>query len=307
MMTIKNQIKSYLNLCGKQKKLSYNTMRAYTIDMAQFQIFLERKELAEKSAQEIGKETIQDYVNTILEKYAPRSCSRKIASIKAFFNHLEFEDIIPISPFRKLKLSIRKPKTLPKTISKSEINAQLKYVYGIKKNAQTPRQKYDALKIVTAYELLLGTGLRVGEMCHLKVSDCDFDNRTIRVFGKGGKERIVYLISDNVLEALKGYLSLRKKESEYLFANWNGTRLREERIRSIIRSIAQVTVNRRITPHMFRHTFATTLLENHIDICYIQELLGHSSIRTTQIYLHLSNNAIRTTLMQARIRDHMLR
>lgn len=166
-MTIKNQIKSYLNLCNKQKKLSYNTMRAYTIDMFQFQLFLESKELSEKNASEIGKETIQNYIDVLLEKYAPRSCNRKIASIKAFFNHLEFEDIIPISPFRKLKLKIRKPKALPKTISKSEITSQLKYVYDLKKSAQTPRQKYDATTIVTAYELLLETGLRVGELCHL--------------------------------------------------------------------------------------------------------------------------------------------
>lgn len=174
MMTINNQIKAYLSYCSKQKKLSHNTMRAYAIDMAQFLSFLESKELAEKSACEIGKETIQNYVDSLLGKYAPRSCRRKIACIKAFFNHLEFDDIIPASPFRKLKLKIHTPKNLPKTMSKNEIATQLEYVYREKNGAQTPRQRFDAMRIIAIYELLITTGLRVGELCHLKVSDCDF-------------------------------------------------------------------------------------------------------------------------------------
>ena len=191
-------------------------------------------------------------------------------------------------------------------MKQSETTEQLRYIYQMANNTKTKRQLFYAKRAIAVYELLLGTGMRIGELCHLKLSSLDLDNQTIRILGKGGKERIVYLVSDIVVDAVKAYLKLRTSHSEFIFINWNNCRMREESIRSIILSIGERTVHRRITPHMFRHTFATMLLESNVDISYIQELLGHSSIRTTQIYLHLSNTSIRSALIQANLRNRLI-
>lgn len=306
MKSIATEIRDYLNNCEYQKKLSANTIRAYRIDATYFLSFLSQYKLQNEPASKIGKETIQQFVDNLLVHYAPRTCKRKIACIKALFNYLEFEDIIPINPFRKIRLKIKEAQTLPKVMKHSETTEQLRYVYQMANNTKTKRQLFYAKRAIAVYELLFGTGIRIGELCHLKLSSLDLDNQTIRILGKGGKERIVYLVSDIVVDAIKAYLKIRTSHSEFIFINWNNSRMREESIRNIILSIGEKTVHRRITPHMFRHTFATMLLESSVDICYIQELLGHSSIRTTQIYLHLSNTSIRTALIQANLRNRLI-
>ena len=306
MKSIATEIQDYLSNCEHQKKLSPNTIRAYKIDAKNFLSFLSQYKLQNEPASKIGKEIIQQFVDNLLVHYAPRTCKRKIACIKALFNYLEFEDIIPINPFRKIRLKIREAQTLPKVMKQSETTEQLRYVYQMANNTKTKRQLFYAKRAIAVYELLLGTGMRIGELCHLKLSSLDLDNQTIRILGKGEKERIVYLVSDIVVDAIKAYLKIRTSHSEFIFINWNNSRMREESIRRIIVSIGERTVHRRITPHMFRHTFATMLLESNVDISYIQELLGHSSIRTTQIYLHLSNTSIRSALMQANLRNRLI-
>lgn len=306
MRSIATEIQDYLSNCEHQKKLSPNTIRAYKIDAKNFLSFLSQYKLQNEPASKIGKEIIQQFVDNLLVHYAPRTCKRKIACIKALFNYLEFEDIIPINPFRKIRLKIREAQTLPKVMKQSETTEQLRYVYQMANNTKTKRQLFYAKRAIAVYELLLGTGMRIGELCHLKLSSLDLDNQTIRILGKGEKERIVYLVSDIVVDAIKAYLKIRTSHSEFIFINWNNSRMREESIRRIIVSIGERTVHRRITPHMFRHTFATMLLESNVDISYIQELLGHSSIRTTQIYLHLSNTSIRSALMQANLRNRLI-
>lgn len=306
MKSIATEIQDYLSNCEHQKKLSPNTIRAYKIDAKNFLSFLSQYKLQNEPASKIGKEIIQQFVDNLLVHYAPRTCKRKIACIKALFNYLEFEDIIPINPFRKIRLKIREAQTLPKVMKQSETTEQLRYVYQMANNTKTKRQLFYAKRAIAVYELLLGTGMRIGELCHLKLSSLDLDNQTILILGKGGKERVVYLVSNIVVDAIKAYLKLRTSHSEFIFINWNNRRMREESIRNIILSIGEKTVHRRITPHMFRHTFATMLLESNVDISYIQELLGHSSIRTTQIYLHLSNTSIRSALIQANLRNRLI-
>lgn len=306
MKSIATEIQDYLSNCEHQKQLSPNTIRAYKIDAKNFLSFLSQYKLQNEPASKIGKEIIQQFVDNLLVHYAPRTCKRKIACIKALFNYLEFEDIIPINPFRKIRLKIKEAQTLPKVMKQSETTEQLRYVYQMANNTKTKRQLFYAKRAIAVYELLLGTGMRIGELCHLKLSSLDLDNQTILILGKGGKERVVYLVSNIVVDAIKAYLKLRTSHSEFIFINWNNRRMREESIRNIILSIGEKTVHRRITPHMFRHTFATMLLESNVDISYIQELLGHSSIRTTQIYLHLSNTSIRSALIQANLRNRLI-
>ena len=309
MNTISDYIRAYLQYCQHQKKLSPNTLRAYQIDMAQFITYL-NAQYADRSPKEIDKKTIQAYVDHLVTHYAPRSCKRKIACLKAFFNHLEFEDIITVSPFRKLRIIIKEPKVLPKTIKKADISILLQHLYKVATKTNTPHQQFNAVRNIAIYELLLSTGIRVGELCRLQLEAIDFDGGTIQVCGKGNKERTVYLISDVVKKAIKNYAILRKQltgiRTEYFFVKWNTKKMCEENVRTHLQEISNKILHKRITPHMFRHTFATTLLESNVDVRYIQELLGHSSIKTTQIYLHLSNASIRTALNQACLREQYI-
>lgn len=304
MNNLSSYIQAYMLYCCNQKKLSGNTLRAYRIDTAQFVTYMHRH-LSVHSLNEIGKEQIKSYVDYLTVHYAPRTCKRKIACLKAFFNHLEFEDVITVSPFRKLRITLREPKNLPRIIRKADMSMLLQYAYKAAKEARTSYQNFKAIRTIAIYELLLSTGIRVGELCHIKTESIDLDNGTIQIIGKGDKERTVYLTSDVVKRALQNYSVLRSRigsSSVYFFVNWNNERIQEGNIRMLIRKNSDDVLHKRITPHMFRHTFATSLLENNIDISYIQELLGHSSIKTTQIYLHLSNASIRSALSQANIR-----
>ena len=306
METIIKSIREYLAYCKEQKKLSENTLRAYRIDTDQFIAYLKRRHLEAIASCDLTKDDVQGYVKELITSYATRTCKRKIACIKAFFNYLEFEDIIPVNPFRKVRTKLHEPKELPKTIRKQEISEQLKYVYSKVRHAKTQYEAFCSSRMVACYELMIGTGLRVGELCSLYADAIDLDNLTIRIKGKGGKERIVYLTSQHQINALQMFLKVKNEcqiSADYFFTNWNGSRMRESTVRRMVRIVATTVLSKKVTPHMFRHTFATALLEKNIDICYIQMLLGHSSIKTTQIYLHLSNSTIRAMLMSAKLRE----
>lgn len=306
MNGISNRIFSYLSICEKRKRLAANTIRAYSIDLKQFIWFLKEKGIESVEASEITKETLKEYVDCIQEQYAPRSFKRKVACLKAFFNYLEFEDEILVNPFRKMRIQIKESKGLPKVIKKFEISLQLHRVYQQAAYAKTAYQQFCAARKIACYELLINTGMRVGELCSLTMDAIDFDSGSIRIWGKGSKERIVYITSEMAMSALQRYKQLREQlgtTSDYLFINWKKRRMREETVRCFVRRIAEELLKKRITPHMFRHTFATMLLEKHVDISYIQALLGHSSIKTTQIYLHLCNASIREALEKTRLRD----
>ena len=305
MNHLSSYIQAYMLYCCNQKKLSANTLRAYQIDTSQFVTYMHRH-LAVHLLDEIGKDQIKSYVDYLTTHYAPRTCKRKIACLKAFFNHLEFEDVITVSPFRKLRITIREPKILPRIIRKADMSTLLQYAYKAAMETKTPCQNFKAIRTIAIYELLLSTGIRVGELCHLKTESIDLESGTIQIIGKGDKERTVYLTSDVVKRALQNYSVLRGKigiNSAFFFVNWNNERIQEGNIRMLIKKDSYALLHKRITPHMFRHTFATTLLESNVDIRYIQELLGHSSIKTTQIYLHLSNASIRSALSQAKVRE----
>lgn len=306
MASITNRIMAYMVICEKQKRLAANTLRAYSIDMKQFIEFLKEKEIESAEASEITKEILKEYIDRIQEQYAPRSFKRKVACIKAFFNYLEFEDEILVNPFRKMRIQIKESKELPKIIKKHEISLQLNHVYQQAADAKTAYQRFCSARMVACYELLVNTGMRVGELCRLTMDAIDFENGSVRIWGKGGKERIVYIASEISMEALQYYKQLRDQlntPSNYFFINWRQGRMQEYAVRSYIKRVADELLKKRITPHMFRHTFATMLLEKHVDISYIQALLGHSSIKTTQIYLHLCNASIRDTLIKTRLRD----
>ncbi|OEF96843.1 tyrosine-type recombinase/integrase [Desulfuribacillus alkaliarsenatis] len=285
MENLKELINSYLGYCQYQKKLSPKTIKAYTIDLQQFQTYLD------SINKKIHKQTITGYITHIHKNYKSKSIKRKIACLKAFFNHLEYEELIISNPFDKINVKFKEPFVLPKTIPIETIQKILSASYSEKKG--TTHANNSVTRDIAVLELLFATGVRVSELCSLKEHDVDINSQLIRISGKGSKERIVQIGNIDVLNALKNYQQCFAKhitQCGYFFVNRFYQRLSEQSVRFIIRKYTkQANVDKHLTPHMFRHSFATLLLEEDVDIRYIQKLLGHSSITTTQIYTHVTS------------------
>ncbi len=283
MLDLNLQIAEFLNYCKNRKALNYNTLKAYSIDLTQFS----------KHAEGVyKKETICNYLSLLHNHFKPKTIKRKIATLKAFTHYLLIEDVIDSNPFDKIETSFREPIVLPKTIPLNTINDILKAAY-LELNSDNTYYKYPTtLRNVTVLELLFATGARVSEICTLTPSSVDLSNHTVKIYGKGSKERIIQIENNDVLKILQKYYDSFQSvisETGYFFVNKMHRRLNEQSVRTIINKYVKLSdCNMHITPHMFRHSFATLLLEEDVDIRYIQKLLGHSSITTTQIYTHVT-------------------
>lgn len=288
MQTLETITKQYLNYCKIHKNLDSKTIKAYRIDLEQFISIIPINELP------INKETLMVYLSKIHEMYQPRTIKRKIASVKALFHYLEYEEIIESNPFNKINLNFRQPKRLPKTIPAHIIQTFLSTLYTEKDKAKTLYQQKSVIRDIAVIELLFATGMRISELCSLKQMSLDLENRTVLIFGKGAKERMLQIGNDDVITALTTYKTCYSDElsqTEWLFVNRLHNRLSEQSVRYMINHYVDIAeIEMHITPHMFRHSFATLLLEADVDIRYIQKMLGHSSITTTQIYTSMSMN-----------------
>lgn len=283
MLDLSIQITNFLNYCKNRKALNYNTLKAYSIDLTQFN----------KHAEGVyKKETICTYLSLLHNHFKPKTIKRKIATLKAFTHYLLIEDVIDSNPFDKIETSFREPIILPKTIPLNTINDILKAAYLELNSDNTYYKHLTTLRNVTVLELLFATGARVSEICTLTPSSVDLLNHTVKIYGKGSKERIIQIENNDVLKTLKKYYDSFQSvisETGYFFVNKMHRRLNEQSVRTIIKKYVKLSdCNMHITPHMFRHSFATLLLEEDVDIRYIQKLLGHSSITTTQIYTHVT-------------------
>lgn len=288
MQTLETITKQYLNYCKVHKNLDSKTIKAYRIDLEQFLSIIPVTELP------VDKETLMLYLSKIHEMYQPRTVKRKIASVKALFHYLEYEEIIENNPFNKIDLTFRQPKRLPKTIPANVIQTFLTTLYKEKTNAKTLYQQKCIIRDIAVMELLFATGMRISELCSLKQENLDLENKTVLIFGKGAKERMLQIGNDEVITALtiyKTYFSDELSQTDWLFVNRLQNRLSEQSVRYMINHyVSTAGIEMHITPHMFRHSFATLLLEADVDIRYIQKMLGHSSITTTQIYTSVSMN-----------------
>lgn len=282
-MNLPLQIQKFLDYCINRKALNSKTIKAYKIDLQQF---------AEYTCNEFSKKTICEYIITLHKEYKPRTIKRKIASVKAFTHYLLIEDIIHINPFDRIDVSFKEPIILPKTIPLGVIDSIFQCAYNNISQAKTDYQKQYAIRDVGVLEILFATGARVSEICTLTAKSVDLDNHTVKFFGKGSKERIIQIENADVLKALKTYYNLFYEAIQtcgYFFVNKFHNRLTEQSVRAIIcKYTDMIGIDIHITPHMFRHSFATLLLDEDVDIRYIQKLLGHSSITTTQIYTHVA-------------------
>lgn len=283
------EIQKYLQFCAKRKNLDYKTIKSYSIDLRQFTEFI-----CENNLLWISKNSIENYIDSLHNTLKPKSVKRKIASLKAFFHYLEVEEIIEINPFHKIQIKYKEPFILPKTIPLKTIEKIMNYAYMVRKRQTTSYGRKTALRNVLILELLFATGMRISELCSLTNKQINFSDYIIKIYGKGSKERLIQICNKNVQNLLDEYrreFDFELKNYDYFFINRLCNRLSEQSVRNMINSYSKgAGVSIHITPHMFRHSFATLLLEEDVDIRYIQQMLGHSSITTTQIYTHTSIN-----------------
>lgn len=280
-------ISNYLEYCKTQKRLDEKTLKAYIIDLKQFSTLTSCKEITM-----ITPNTLETHIAQLHQQYKPKTVKRKIASLKAFFHYLEYKDIIEHNPFNKIQVRFREPVILPKTIPLHTIETFLSIIYRQRYNAKTDYQKRNALRDAAIIELLFATGMRISELCALKNNDVNLFDGTILIHGKGDKERLIQIGNDAVIHILEEYKNnylFEIQNCKHFFANQSGNALSDQAVRRMINKYTSLAaIDLHITPHMFRHTFATCLLEADVDIRYIQEMLGHSSINITQIYTHVA-------------------
>ena len=278
---------NYFSYCENRKNLDCKTIKSYRIDLTQFEGFCREQQL-----NRYEKSTIEQYIELLHGKFKPKSVKRKIASIKAFYHYLESEDVIELNPFHKIQFNYKEPFILPKTIPVNNIESILRYAYNQLKLADTQYSKMTALRNALIIELLFATGMRISEMCSLTFEQVDYSNYIIKIYGKGSRERLIQICNENVQRLMSEYRNKYLKnanETNYFFTNRLHNKLSDQSVRNMLSNYAKgANVAQHITPHMFRHSFATLLLEEDVDIRYIQQMLGHSSITTTQIYTHTS-------------------
>jgi integrase/recombinase XerD len=301
MIKIQTAINNYLIHCRIEKRLSEKTIKAYQTDLLQFQKVLVELKLSH-DVREIKKESIRTFL-AILSDLKPKSLKRKMASLKAFFNFLEFEDHISVNPFRKMRLFIKEEKRLPNVLTVHEISKILEKAYRVKVkyNKKKSYSYIMSIRDIVIIELLFSTGARVSEIAGIKTGNINLKTGDIIIKGKGNKERVIQICNQEVLEVAREYYSLNsgliKESGGFFLTNRHGNGISDQSIRRIVKRIKDnAGINKHITPHMFRHSFASLLLENDVDIKYIQTLLGHSSITTTQIYTHVNISKQRSIL-----------
>lgn len=282
--TIKDVVDEFLWHCRYEKALDQKTIKAYRVDLNQFVACVSLN----THIHSLSKFDVKCFLSSI-ECYQPKTITRKIASLKAMLNYYECEDDGFVNPMRRMQIKIKLPVRIPVAMTLEEIREILKMVYSRKNNAEV--DNFVAVRDVAIIELLFASGMRVSELCSLCNKDVDVIHGTIKIIGKGNKERIVHICQTDTLNALLEWNSVKTELSPGLpyFINRLNNRLSTQSVRLMIRKLAsKCGFNKHVTPHTFRHTFATLLLEEDVDIKYIQHLLGHSSIVTTQIYTHVN-------------------
>lgn len=287
MNNLQLHIVNYLSHCEHQKRLDSKTLKAYRIDLGQFS-----KSTGITDPIDVSSNILEIYISTLHEKYKPKTVKRKIASLKAFFHYLEYREVVILNPFNKIQIKFREPTVLPKIIPLLTVESFLSTIYTCRRQAPTAYQRKNALRDAAIIELLFATGMRISELCSLKAGDVSLSDRSLLIYGKGNKERRMQIGNDDVLHVLVEYHNTFHNKSTsngVFFINQNQTPVSDQAVRRMINKyVSLAAIDLHITPHMFRHTFATSLLEADVDIRYIQEMLGHSSINITEIYTHVA-------------------
>ena len=299
-MRLEDKLEAYLEYCEYRKELDKKTLKAYRIDLRQYFEYV--------NADEPDKEKIEEYVTYLHKSYKQKTVKRKIASMKAFYNYLEESEIIAESPFRKIKVKFKETVTLPRIIPREEIEKLLNHMYQCLNENDKVSHKH-MLRDVAVIEVFFATGARVYEISNIREDSINLNTGLIKLFGKGGKERYVQISNTSILEVLRKYYDENEqaiKKSGYFFVNNRESRYTEQSIRLMLKKYTkQAGIERNITPHMFRHSFATYLIEEGVDVSCVQQILGHSSIKTTQIYIHIAAKKQAEILKEMHPRNNM--
>lgn len=282
-MNIRQEVRPYLEYCRFRKELDEKTIKAYRIDLRQYFEFVDC-DMPEKRQ-------IEAYITDLHKRWRQKTVKRKIASVKAFYRYLEDEELLSDNPFRKIRVKFKETQVLPRIIPRAEIERLLNSMYARLAGDGAGGGKY-LVRDIAVVEVLFATGARVSEVCSIRADALELDAGLVRIMGKGGKERYIQIGEPAVRELLKRYYTENEaaiKASGYFFVNRLGGRYTEQSVRTMLKRYTRLAgIERNITPHMFRHSFATYLIEEGADISCVQQILGHSSIKTTQIYVHVA-------------------
>lgn len=286
-MAINNILMDYLHYLKVERGLSENTINSYGIDLKLFLEYLRENEIP--SFKQVNKEVIVNYMQSEKNNNkANSSILRSVSSLRKFFQYLAQEKIIEKDPMLLIDTP-KKKQHLPQVLTKEEVEKLLRspntgQVLGLRDRAML--------------ELMYATGLRISEIINLKLEDLHLTMGTLQTLGKGHKERIVP-VGDEAIKWVNRYLEetrpklLKQKRSNYLFLNFHGNNLTRQGVwKNLKAEVRKAGIQKNITPHTLRHSFATHILENGADLRIVQELLGHADISTTQIYTHLSNKQL---------------
>lgn len=301
----------FLRHCAVAKNLSDHTLRAYEIDLREFQSFV--AEDIDVSA--VDRRRLRGYLDHLFNARGLRETSvkRRLACLKVMFRWLETDEVIEISPFHRLDARIKLPLRLPRGLSKDEVRrlltsaavragliGRVRYAETALRRVASRPDRFVSLTTLTILEVLYCTGIRVGELTAIKISDVDVEDGVITVNGKGNRQRRVFLPDDPTKRLVSAYERARAAvgpTGDSLFIGPEGAALSTQRVRLLVREAAkEADLARRVTPHMLRHTAATHLLEAGVDIRFVQRLLGHQSIGTTERYTAVSDTSLRAVI-----------
>lgn len=304
MDTLNSAIEWFLNFCADHRKLSNHTLKAYRHDLKLFQYFVGTNK--EIPLQSIDRHDVRRWLGSMKE-VKPRTVRRRLASLKSLFASIERHTDVIRNPLAGFRNEVKVGGTLPRTIARGTVRSLLISCY--KQDANTSFALRRKIQEVTVLETLFATGMRVSELVAINISNVNFERQIILIHGKGNRERQVPIVCEAFRNALIQHLEIRRLSSATptapLFVNQRGIRLSDQSVRSILRRRAKSISSQRITPHMLRHTIATLLLEDGVDLRHIQRLLGHSSITTTTIYAHVSERGQRLALTRRHPRNKM--
>lgn len=274
------EIDNFLYFLKKELNYSDYTIKNYQLDLTDFFKYVDKSNIDFLSIENIHVRGYLKYLDTCNLKNT--TISRRISALRTFYNYLLEKGFVKSNIFLNVK-NPKLEKKLPNYLNYTEIEELL---------ASIDTRTDEGLERRLLIEMFYSTGCRVGEMVNVKISDIDFNNKTIKVMGKGSKERIVYY-GDYASKYLEDYLKNKDKKG-YLFTNKRGEKLTIEEVEYIVRDIMKhISIKTHVTPHTLRHTFATHLLNNGADIRTVQELLGHANLSTTGIYTHVSSDRLK--------------
>ena len=288
-MDFKLKLNSFITEIKNTKNLDYKTLKAYFSDLTNFIDFINNQE-----SKIINSENIINYIDSlkIIKNLKDSSIKRKIISLKIFTQYLFDNNFLTTNPFQKLKFKYKHEHKLPKILTIEEVERLLNCITSSFSLLSSNFKIYEGTRDLAIIDLLISTGIRIGEICLIKLADINIKNKTLLIHGKGKKERLLFLSCEDTIKNLKKWLDIRSNhQNNHLFLNRYGNPLTIHSIEDIFykyRDLAKI--NPLATPHYLRHTFATNLLINGADIRSVQEILGHSNISTTEIYTEISLN-----------------